>query len=381
MSWLDANRVFASVFVILIHSTTDVGGQPFAYSPARDRVVPLLTRWIAELSSSELFFVFSLFLLAFKLDRKPAPYGRTVASQASRLLIPFAAWTVFYAFFRLVKASTFGFAPAILHELSQWPSWLSYFVLGAAQYHLHFNPTLFALVLMYPLFEAARRFPVAGLAIFPLLYVLDTVQGYVWGHVGDPMERDYLLRAVKILCYGGYGLAAFALFGIFKRDLSNDDWRLARRLSIGGIVIALMCVLPNTLDAIASGQWGVRARIADYGHFLMPLFTFAFFLSSQAARWSPRFSVIARYTFGVYLTHPIFIDLWDVGMKQLGLNPDPTFQVYAKWLVAAAGALGLTVLLSRIRPLAWLVGLGPAPFAERARVRADGQTRGETAVA
>jgi peptidoglycan/LPS O-acetylase OafA/YrhL len=372
MTWLDANRVFAALGVILVHATSAVDGQPYTDLQPAQRVGPILLRWFSEYSGAELFLVFSLFLLAFKLDRQPSSYGKTVASQASRLLIPFAAWAVFYAFFRLFKASVFGYAPAIEHELAQWPNWIAYFLLGSSQYHLHFMPTLFALVLMYPLFIAAYRFPVAGFSIVPLLFVLDQVQGYIWGHVTEPMLRDYLLRAVKIITYGGYGLAAFSFYGMFKKGMSETDWRLTRRLAIGGIVVAFMTLLTNTYDVITTGQWGVRDSAANYGHFLMPLFVFVGFMASQNLRWSPRFSVLAKYTYGVYLTHPIFIDIWDAGVKTSGLVMDPTSQTVAKFVIGAAGGLGLTFALSRVGALAWLVGLGALPFSRGSASRAGG---------
>jgi peptidoglycan/LPS O-acetylase OafA/YrhL len=354
----------AALGVILVHSTSDVDGQPYTNLQPAQRVVPMLLRWLSEYSGAELFLVFSLFLLAFKLDRQPATYGKTVASQASRLLVPFAAWAVFYAFFRLFKASVFGYAPAIMHELAQWPNWIAYFLLGSSQYHLHFMPTLFALVLMYPLFIAAYRFPVAGFSIVPLLLVLDQVQGYIWGHFTEPLTRDYLLRAVKIITYSGYGLAAFSLYG-----MSETDWRLTRRLALAGVVIAFMAIFTNTYDVIETGQWGVRDTAANYGHFLMPLFVFVAFMASQHSAWSPRFSVLAKYTYGVYLSHPIFIDLWDAGVKMSGAVIDPTTQAFAKWIVGAAGAFALTFVLSRVGPLAWTVGLGPLPFTRRAASR------------
>ncbi len=366
MTWLDANRVSAAIGVILIHATSDVDGQPYTNLQPAQRAVPMVFRWLSEYSSAELFLVFSLFLLAFKLDRAPTSYGKTVSSQAERLLIPFAAWAVFYAFFRLFKASVFGYVPGVMHELSQWQNWVGYFLLGSSQYHLHFMPTLFALVLMYPLFIAAYRFPVTGFALVPLLFILDQVQGYVWGHFQEPMLRDYLLRIIKIITYGGYGLAAFSLFGVFKKGMSDTDWRLTGRLAVAGIVISFMSLLTNTYDVIQTGQWGVRNAAANYGHFLMPVFIFVAFMSTQNMKWSPQFSVLAKFTYGVYLTHPIFLDLWDAWVKVSGSVIDPTTQMFAKWIIGIAGGFGLTFLLSRTPPLAWLVGLGQTPFLKKA---------------
>ena len=58
--WFDANRVCAAIGVVLIHSTTDFGGQPFAHADPEARLVPLILRSIGQLSGSEMFFFLSL---------------------------------------------------------------------------------------------------------------------------------------------------------------------------------------------------------------------------------------------------------------------------------------------------------------------------------
>ena len=109
--WFDANRVCAAVGVVLIHCTTDFSGGVFPDATPQDRVVPVFLRSIAEFSGSEMFFFFSLFLMAMRIDRRSPPYGEAMREQARRLLVPFAFWTVFYAFFRLLKADVAGYAP------------------------------------------------------------------------------------------------------------------------------------------------------------------------------------------------------------------------------------------------------------------------------
>jgi surface polysaccharide O-acyltransferase-like enzyme len=138
MVWFDANRVFAAMGVVLIHSSTDFAGQPFATAAADERLLPVFLRSIGEFSGSEMFFLFSLFLMAIRVDTKMPSYSSAIGMQAKRLLTPFAFWVVFYAFFRLVKAGAFGYAPYILDQLAQPQSWLGYFVLGKVQYHMHF---------------------------------------------------------------------------------------------------------------------------------------------------------------------------------------------------------------------------------------------------
>lgn len=362
MTWLDANRVFAALGVVLIHSTTDFAGEPFAQATPSERIVPALLRTVGELSGSELFLVFSLFLLVFKLERRDLGYGAAVTDQARRLLIPFVAWTLFYAFFRLLKADAFGYESAILAQLSQWWSWLGYFLLGSAQYHLHFLPTLFFIILLYPMILGAVRYPLAGLAIFPLLYAMDSIQGWLWGHTSDPVLRDYLLRFVKIVGYTGYGLLAAGVYGLWKRGLDRADCRLLRNLFLGLGLITFLAMLVYTGEIVESGRWGIRPSASFFAHLLMPGIVFILFLSLQYREWPPRYSRLARFTFGIYLIHPIFIDAYDILLYRSGWQLDPTVMVVTKYLFAVPASFALAYALSKIRFLAWLIGLGPVPF-------------------
>jgi surface polysaccharide O-acyltransferase-like enzyme len=362
MNWLDASRIFAAIGVVLIHCTSDIVGLPYGSVTEAQRIGPMVLRGIAELSGSELFFLFSLFLLAHKLDRRSAGYRETIRAQAQRLLVPFAAWTLFYVLFRFVKADALGYHAALFAQLGQFKYWVQYFLLGSAQYHLHFLPTMFALVLLYPAMEAAKRFPVLGLLILPMIFLLDVVQGYVWGHFTDPMQRDCLLRIVKIACYSGYGFAAFSLYAIFKRGLTDADWASLFKTSLLLIAIGFMAKLTYTHELIGSGQWGVRPVGANYAHFLLPVAIFMAFLCARRFRWPSWVSWIARYTFGVYLIHPAFIDLYDVATHMFALRIDPTIEVLAKWSFALVASFGSAYALSKMRPTAWLVGLGPVPL-------------------
>jgi len=365
MVWFDANRVMAALGIVLIHCTVDFSGEPFAQVNASERLGPVIIRAIAEFSGSEMFFFFSLFLVAFKLDRRGNDYSRIVGDQAQRLIAPFLFWTVFYAFFRLLKAWTFGYEGAILSELAQPQSWLGYLVLGSAEYHLHFLPSLFLIVLLYPCMRAAARYPLLGLLIVPLLGGMDYVQSYLWGHVTDPDLRDYLVRAVKVLGYVGYGMAAFALYSLWRDGLPRGEARLIRNTSLFVLVCLVIAGVPYYSDAIAAGKWPVLTSFSLYAHLLMPIAVFSVFMGSQYASWSPLWSRLARYSFGVYLAHPIFVDLFDIALYKSGLQLNPTLVVLAHYGFAVVTTFGLVQLASRVNWLAWTIGLGPLPWSSR----------------
>lgn len=371
--WFDANRVFAAMGVVLIHSSTDFGGKPFINADPADRLLPVFLRSLGEFSGSEMFFLFSLFIMAMRVDKSMPSYGDAIGNQAKRLLVPFAFWVVFYAFFRLVKADAFNYAPYIWEQVTQVKSWFGYFILGKVQYHMHFLPTLFALFLFYPLMRGASRYPVLGLTLLLTLGIMNNTQGFIWGLELEADLRDYILRALKILGYVGYGFAAFALYGIWKDGIPRGESRLLRQLGFYFALLAYVATLPFFATAVQNGDWGLRSGWDYYGHFLMPVCIFLIFMGSQFLEWSPRWSRLAMYTFGVYLVHPAVIDLFDIALFKSGLSEmlAPWALVLVRFSVALPLSFLLALGLSKVRALAWTIGLGPAPWEARTAIASN----------
>lgn len=362
--WFDANRVCAALGVVLIHSTTNFAGQPFPGVETADRIVPVFLRSLGEFSGSEMFFFFSLFLMAMRVDRNRPSYRDAITTQAQRLLVPFAVWTLFYAVFRLAKAEAFGYAPQYLEQLTQPDTWVAYFLLGRSQYHMHFLPTLFAIFLFFPVMRIAMRYPILGVMVFATLGAMDHVQRYFWSLEIDPLTRAYLIRVTKVWGYVGYGFAAFALYSLWRDGIPRGESRLIRRGAFYFASMAYLATLPFFGHALFTGQWGIRGGWDYYGHFLMPLFIFCIFMGGQYRDWSPSWSKWARYTFGVYLVHPMLIDLFDIAVFTSGLADfmNPTVLVLSRFVVVLPASFALALGFEKVKLLAWTIGLGPAPW-------------------
>jgi surface polysaccharide O-acyltransferase-like enzyme len=362
--WFDANRVFAAFGVVLIHASTDFGGKAFPDATQGERFIPVFMRSLGEFSGSEMFFMFSLFLMAMRVDKKMPSYGSTLMSQAHRLLVPFVFWTLFYAFFRLLKADAFHYGPYIWSQLGHVQSWVGYFVLGKSQYHMHFLPTLFALLVFYPVMRTATRYPIMGLSVVITIGVMNNAQGFLWGLDIDPVLREYLVRGLKIFGYVGYGMAAFAIYGLWNDGVPRGESRLIRRCAFYFAGLAYIATIPFYNVAFETGSWGIRAGWDFYGHFVMPIFVFLIFMGGQYLTWSDRWTQLARYTFGVYLVHPMVIDLFDIALFRSGiyLNMDPWMIVVGRFAVALPMSFAVVIGLSRISVMAWTIGLGPTPW-------------------
>lgn len=359
MVWLDCLRLIAGVSMVGLHASSDIGGQPFPDFDPVERIGPVLFRAVVYTARTELFLIISLFLLIMSLEKRPRGYIATVQEQARRLLLPFAFWVVFYAFYRVIKAEHFGYAEAIWDQLSDASQWAEYFMLGSVQYHMHFLPTLFGLVLLYPLFRLAVHQPLMGLIIFLCLFTKREIDVWLWGNLRDIVGFDYLIRFVKILTYGGYGIIAASFYGILSRSLDEMAlMRLGVTALYGGVLI-FGIKLVYSHKVILSGAWQYNFNPAYWADFLMPVILFAIFMGFRSARFPSIISVWAPYSFGIYLVHPIFLDLLEIGLWDRGLSPS------AYVALKVSGAIFVTSvavhLLSKSRLLAWTVGMGPLP--------------------
>ncbi|MEL6609232.1 MAG: acyltransferase [Pseudomonadota bacterium] len=367
--WMDALRLSAGVSMVALHATADANGQPFPDWPVEDRLIPLLIRAVVYIARTELFIIISIFLLLMALEARPRGYGPTIRQQVRRLLVPFAFWTVFYAFYSLIKATQFGYAPALWDALGQPMTWVEYFVLGTSKYHMHFLPTLFGLVLMFPLYRIARDHVWLGLLVVACLMIKREMDVFLWSSMADMPGFDFVLRAVKIVTYAGYGFVAAALLGLWQRhgpvgreaddpSVPRED-RLAPWVPVvafaGGLLFLLK--LAAVWQTLALGRWPHNFTPGYWADFLMPVALFALCMCLAGRHWPPVIGRVAKYSFGIYLCHPIFLDLIEISIAHALLTP--TAQVLIKIGLAVPLTTALVIGLSRIPALAWTVGLGP----------------------
>ncbi|MXU64632.1 acyltransferase [Oceanomicrobium pacificus] len=360
MVWLDVLRLMAGISMVGLHASSDFAGQPFPDYPPDERIVPVLFRSLVYIARTELFLVISLFLVTLALDRRPRPYRVMVGEQARRLLVPFAFWVLFYAFYRLIKADAFGYADAIRAQLADPWSWLGYVLLGDVQYHMHFLPTLFGLMLMVPLYRVAVRMPAVGLAILLCLFAKREIEIWLWSSLADAPYFDYLLRFVKILTYGGYGLVGASFYGIIRRGYTPDAARDWARLALFAGLLLYGLKLVYSARVVAAGDWQYGYAPAYWADFLMPAVLFGGVMALSWKSWPPILHRLAPYSFGIYLVHPAFMDL--VEIRIAGLDLTPTAQVGAKFFGALACTSIAVAIIARVPPLAWTIGLGPLKF-------------------
>lgn len=359
MVWLDALRLIAGVSMVGLHSTADPSGAPWIdYEPAA-RILPLTLRAVIYVARTELFIIISLFLLLMSLESRERSYAETIKEQARRLLIPFLFWCVFFAFYSLIKAHAFGYETKLYSELADWRIWLSYLLLGSSKYHMHFLPTLFGVVLLYPLFRVAIRYPAIGFGVIFCLIAKREMDSFLFAELWAESALPYAVRAVKIVTYVGYGLVAASCLGIWSRSRSDQLEQFLPLMVLGGFLLFSFKII-GTWYTVKSGAWQPNYLPGYWADFLMPTLLFVGVMATSNKRWPPVLSRLAPYSFGIYLCHPIFLDIAEIGLRTTSIAP--IAQVGLKLSFALMATSALVALLKRSSLLAWTIGLGPLPF-------------------
>lgn len=365
MNWLDGARLAAAFCIIGIHSSSDSVGKAFKNSSEYERIYPAIFRSLSEVASTEFFILVSLFLLSLKLSKQADSFMATMALQARRLLIPFAVWTVFYAFFRLYKGYYQGYEASLLADLSSLTNWVGYFILGDSQFHMHFLPTLFMLLLFHRLYQLAIFYPLLGLIVVPMMYLNIELNSWVWSVVKNPEIRDYTLRFIKVLTYTGYGFFAYSLYGIWKRGIDKERSFTLFGMSLFILGLGVLVKLIYAFKVGHAGEFIVRRDFIFYSHYLFPCMMLFAFMSTQHFQWPNKLSQWSKYSFGMYLMHPAVLDVLEVSLTGHHLSAGQ--YVLFKYSFTAFTTFALAIAIGRSRYTAWTTGLGPLPFTEEFR--------------
>lgn len=362
--WLDALRLCAGLSMVGLHASADPAGQPWAAYVEVERIAPMLLRAVLYVARTELFLIISVFLLILALEKRPRSYGQVICQQSRRLLVPFAFWTLFYAFYSLNKAHAFGYAESAWAALASPREWPGFLLLGSIKYHMHFIPTLFGMLLLIPQYRTAARFPVLGLGLLPLLLIRRELDGVLYTELWGADILPYLTRTVKILTYAGYGMAAAAFYTVWTRMGRRDLAQWAGPVLLaGGLMFAMK--LAAAWKTVETGQWPFSFAPGYWADYLMPVLLFALCMCLGRRQWPPLLSQLAPFSFGIYLCHPIFLDLGEIWLR--GTDWAPIWQILAKIAFALPATVLLVWLISRTHVLAWTIGLGDLPRLRRRR--------------
>lgn len=302
---VDVLRGLAIFAVIILHIDEGLQTTPVAWSKITDFAF-----------FSVPFFLATAFYLAIsKLYVSKSPYP--LFSRLKRLLIPYAAWSMFYLIYKVAKY-TVDRDPNRVLALFQDPLSLVFF--GGASYHLYFLPLLLTGTLLVKLTEflIARQASWQGIGLVTLVSVLiyevvlisgnglktpgdvafePLLAAVLPGGNSNPQLRLFLVALVWALRCLPYILVAMLL----AHPSLHERWlAFINKQPVLWLVIFIVfnlfggLVLPQAVNEVARGYVALIAAIAISGR-----------LTENALVRN-----IGLCSFGIYLIHIFFVEVF-----------------------------------------------------------------------
>ncbi|RPF54171.1 acyltransferase [Aquisalibacillus elongatus] len=311
-------RALAIFGVLLIHvSMKFVFGEVGTYQWWVGNVFDSLARW-----SVPIFFMLSGMLL---LDKNET-YREILSKRVIMLLIPLIVWTVLFSFWE----SRFTFTDVSVKEI------LVNLFENDTKYHLWYLYAIIGLYLALPLFKSVIKL-VDKRDLYLFVLISFTISAIV-----TAISKIYGLQVASgfeyMLGYGSYLLLGYIL--------ANKDFNLRQEYLVYGIsFVALLTTMIGTWY-FSLIQDGVVEVFYDYLSLTTPIIAMGVFLAVKRfgnKKPSPIIKLLAKYSFGIYLIHPIFIDLFDRLFSDTMVEQLPVIYMII--------VVGLTALLSLVSTL------------------------------
>ncbi len=331
-SAIDAARFIASAGVVFLHAVQSHAAEPFV--------------GIGQMGVPFYLYI-ALLLQARSLRTNPKRMPMTyAASRMARLYIPFLFWCGIYFVARSLKRLAFGGVGDV--ELSPATLW------SGTQYHLWYLPFLLIVSTISAGLHtrlararasaSARNRTALITAIVGVIFCAVNISP-TW--VADFRDPNYALfqmwRSLPVACW------ALSFSILMTSNRSPRDSSLARA--------------PFWLAAIAMA--GIAGLIYLQAH--DPTITFAIrglsgllcvvvVLAPWRGRAIDALARFGRYSFGIYLSHVLVVELTHSAFKAFHRAPSVTTDVLA-CVIGLAGALAISMSVARNRKLSWIVGV------------------------
>lgn len=333
----DALRIISALGVVLIHVSAPLLTTYASRGPR--------SWWIGNLYDSAVRWCVPVFVMlsgAFLLGRSE-PLGRFWKKRGRKVLVPFVAWSLFYAWWAAAKRDG-------------EPDWLR-FLMQPTYYHLWFFYMILGLYVLAPAIDALLRAADAHL----LAYLVGV--WFVWASVLPTLEAqldfDTRLGPERYnvpLQFAGY----FILGWLLSRPLlTNERERLLAVVALAVGFIATVLGTHHATVVAGDGRFdGVYYEYHSANVMLMSLGIFVLMrgLPSSLALWRGRaarrlLASAGNAVLGVYLVHPVVLDLVRKGRLGIALEVTsfhPALAVPLLALVVFSITLAAVLVLRRI---------------------------------
>ncbi|MCQ4085382.1 acyltransferase [Saccharibacillus sp. JS10] len=312
-----------------------------------------------------------LFYQYGKSDRRYAP---VLVKRIGDIYVPFALWTIIYWIF--TKKSSYQ----PLFVQGDLPVFLQQFIAPTYGYHLWFVVMIFQFYVCFPLFRSAAsaigRWKKAARSdqgkqgrIALLLTLLTLAYGLLMFASYYEMPQWQTSGLWKtLLDYRTYEFPYYAFYFILGGICGTylEQWRIfvLKVLPYSTLLFVAMYIWMN-LDMIRSSGEQINLNYSTYlkpssfiavtAQILM-LYGWALLLQKQNSRFKKVLAVCAKYSFGAYLSHAMFISLIAFYTKGLIFPGWHLLVSVLTALIVAPVAILLCVTLSRLPGGHWLTG-------------------------
>lgn len=290
--------------------------------------------WLGNLSSKFLRFPVPLFLMMsfFLLFRNMASANKPVAfylkKRCNRLIPAFLAWSIIYLITRFISGSSIFLSTESIAE---------YLLLGNASLQLYYVPLIiyFALVLI-PLIKILHKSSVIinSIILICLITLAATAQVLVlkFNYISDPELNSFIY-------YLGYNFV-YALMGICLAYSLAPREKLT---PVNNIIIFLPMAL---MIAMLSSSYFIF-DLSQINYLLSNLLLFLLFYYLTLPE-NKLISNLARVSFGVYLSHHLFVELLQVVEAKLNWNVNSFHLTLSNFVLGTTISVVFSYILYKI---------------------------------
>lgn len=336
-AYIDLLRCIAVFLVILLHCIAGYTGNTALFGTR--------TWWACDILNSfarmgvPLFFMVSGFLLLS--SEKTGHIRAFYKNRASRLCVPFLFWDTFYYLESCLLEDRAPDLLPFLNELTRQGS----------KYHLWFVYQIAALYLLMPFLKrivdgSTRR----ELHIFLFIVLL---QPTVFRFINIVQRAVYIAPFLAVV----EGYAGFLLTGYL---LGTGPMMRRRRVAVyaagcaglaGGVIGNFLFSSPEKIVMYFSEGYSIV-------HYLTAgaLFILVKEAANDLPKWLLRLAgSLSKRTFGIYLIHILFLDVYSGAMPRLGLALPPSLSIVCSFLFVSTASVCAVYILSKLPLLRRLV--------------------------
>lgn len=321
--WLDVLRAFACMCVVLVHSPAKYDGQ----IPGQSLLAPL--NYVLMSWGVGLFFTISGALLL----SKPVNLSEFYKKRFGKLIIPVIVWSIIYTIYEGwldggLSWTYFWRKVAMIPFYNQTPL-------------LWFMYTLFGIYLVAPVFSyflnsANRRDVEVLLGLWGVVLLIPYLK--LWNKdVCNMIAENGALHSFT-------GFLWYAIFGYYLRkyiDWKPSNWKFITLL----VVSFVFPVIVYFTNFFPTDTLNTQMSVSSVAMTSIPFILFKNF-SFKKLKKNNIVLILARYSFGVYLCHWLFLKPLRLYLTQFHIHY--AIQIPLTAIIVCAASLIVTLLLSKL---------------------------------